>query len=146
MSLNHRRLGLAALALALGGCAITQNVQPVAALDGPQVCIIQNPAVRPGFLDTYLRVMGERGYQVRQLPAGAALTDCEVVSTYTGRWSWDLALYMAYAEITVYRNGQQAGQAVYDARQGSGLLSKYIKGEEKIAELVTRLFPVRARS
>jgi len=55
-----------------------------------------------------------------------------------------MALYMALAEIKVIRNGKQAGEAIYDSRKGSfagGGFKKFIKGEEKIFELVNLLFP-----
>ena len=52
-----------------------------------------------------------------------------------------MALYMAYAEIRVYRDGVKKGEAIYDATGGGGLPSKWIKAEEKIKELVNLLFP-----
>jgi hypothetical protein len=142
----RRRLAeVMAMAVLLPACAITQTVQPVADVGIESVCIVQNPAVRPGFLETYLNVMARKGYRVTQLPPGASTGSCEVVSTYVGLWSWDLALYLSFAEITVYRQGKQAGQAQYDSRQGSANMGKFVKGEEKIGELVDKLFPARTR-
>jgi hypothetical protein len=101
-----------------------------------------NPAVsQAGFLTTYSRVLTEKGYAVRHLQAGSAVTDCPVTSTYTANWRWDLGLYMAFADIKVFRNGQQAGQAVYDATGGGASLNKFIRGDAKIVELVDQLFP-----
>jgi hypothetical protein len=60
-----------------------------------------------------------------------------------GRWKWDVALYMALAEIKIFRNGEKVGEAIYDSRKGSfagGGFKKFIKGEEKIYELVNLLF------
>jgi hypothetical protein len=129
----------------LAGCAITQTVKPVDRFEGSQVCIVVNPAVsQAGFLDTYSRVLSEKGYTVKQLMAGSAVTECPVTSTYTANWRWDLGLYMAYADIKVFNKGQQTGQAVYDSRRGSGNMNKFIKGEAKIAELVNELFPGKA--
>ena len=130
-----------ALALATGGCAIRQNVTPVARIEGKEICIIQNDSVKQGFLETYMRVLNEKGYAVKTLPASAGLTACPVTSTYNGLWRWDLALYLAYAEIRVYDKGKQIGQAVYDASRGGGSLNKFINAENKIAELVNQLFP-----
>ncbi|MDB5900305.1 MAG: hypothetical protein JWP22_4080 [Ramlibacter sp.] len=129
----------------LVGCAITQSVKPVARFDGAQVCIVVNPAVsQKGFLETYTRVLREKGYSVKQLQPGSAVSDCPVTSTYTANWRWDLGLYMAYADIKVFNNGQQSGAAVYDAMSGGANMKKFIRGEEKIAELVQELFPGRA--
>ena len=141
-----QRLFVIGIALLAGGCAINQTVKPVESFEGRQVCIVVNPAVsQQGFLATYVRVLNEKGYAVRQLPPGSPVTECRVTSTYTANWRWDLALYMAFADIKVFNNGQEAGHAVYDAMRGGANMNKFVKGETKIAELVEQLFPGRAR-
>jgi hypothetical protein len=52
---------------------------------------------------------------------------------------------MAYADIKVFNNGQQAGQATYDAMSGAANMGKFIRGEGKVVELVNALFPGGAR-
>lgn len=129
----------------LAGCAINQTVKPVDRFEGNQVCVVVNPAVsQKGFLETYTRVLGEKGYAVKQLQVGSAVTECPVTSTYTANWRWDMGLYMSYAEIKVFKDGQPSGQAVYDARGGGANMNKFIRGEAKITELVDQLFPGRA--
>jgi hypothetical protein len=123
------------------GCAIHQNVKPVERFDDKQVCIIEKPAVKAGFLETYSRVLTNKGYVVKRLPPSASLVDCPVTSTYNARWQWDLALYMALAEIMVYKNGKPIGEATYDSLSGGGTLSKFVDAENKITELVNQLFP-----
>jgi hypothetical protein len=136
---------LALASILLVGCAINQTVKPVEPFVGTQVCIIVNPAVsQAGFLVTYVRILTEKGFTVRQLPLGSAVTECPVTSTYTANWRWDLGLYMAFADIKVFSNGQQSGQAVYDSTAGGANMNKFIKGETKITELVNQLFPNRA--
>lgn len=138
----NRRHSYAALAsLALTGCAINQTVRPVERFAGKQICIVVDTSVRAGFLDTYLGVLARKGYAIRQLPPGSAVTECAITSTYMGRWSWDLALYLSFADIKVYNNGQLTGQATYDSTKGGANMGKFIKGETKIAELVDQLFP-----
>ena len=128
------------------GCAITQSVKPIDSLAGKEICVVVNPAVQhQGFLATYQRVLTEKGYLVRQLPAGAPVNACPVTSTYTANWRWDLALYMAYADIKVFNNGVQSGQVTYDALQGGFNMNKFIKGETKVVELVNQLFPGNAK-
>ena len=49
---------------------------------------------------------------------------------------------MALAEIRIFRNGEKVGEAIYDSTKGSfagGGFKKFIKGEEKIYELVNLL-------
>jgi hypothetical protein len=135
-----------ALTVALSGCAINQTVKPVESFEGKQVCIIENSAVKQGFLETYKRVLAEKGYVVRQLPSSSPITECQITSTYTANWRWDMALYMAFADIKVYNNGQQAGQATYDSTRGGANMNKFIKGDAKITELVNQLFPGGAKA
>ena len=126
---------------ALAGCAIHQNVRPVERFEGKQVCVIENTAVKYNFLTAFKQSLESRGYTVKMLSASAALRECPVTVTYTANWRWDLAMYMAYAEIKVFNNGQPAGEAVYDSLKGGANMSKFINGENKISELVNQLFP-----
>ncbi|HWT54918.1 MAG TPA: Sbal_3080 family lipoprotein [Rhodocyclaceae bacterium] len=129
----------------LPACSIRQTVKPVAYTGENQVCVIENPSVRPGFIEAYKRTLIDKGYVVRQLPANASLIECPTTSTYLALWRWDLALYMAYADIKVYGNAKLVGEAIYDSQRGSGNLGKFIDADKKIAELVNQLFPGGAR-
>ena len=55
--------------------------------------------------------------------------------------SWDLTIFMSYANIRVYKNGVLEGEALYDATGGGLTLSKFIDAETKVRELVNQLFP-----
>ena len=135
-------LSLACLSVALlAGCAIHQNVRPLEAFNDTQVCLINNPPVRPSVMATYQRVLTDKGYSVRQLPENAAITDCQVTSTYQANWRWDLAMYMHYAEFRVFVDGKEKGRAVYDATHGGANMGKFIDADKKIAELINQLFP-----
>jgi hypothetical protein len=129
------------MALALGGCAIHQRVDPVPRMEGRELCVIENPNVRESFLQEYRRALEEKGFQVKVLDKTADVNDCELTSTYTANWRWDLALYMAFAKLTVYSGGSQVGSALYDSLSGGGNIAKFISAENKIRELVGQLFP-----
>jgi hypothetical protein len=145
--MKTRLVFAATLLLTISGCAIQQTINPVPRFEGKEVCIVENLAVtQKGFLETYRQVLSEKGYAVKLLPAAATVTECPVTSTYTANWRWDLALYMAYANIQVYNNGQLAGSATYDSTRGGANMNKFIKGEVKITELVNQLFPRNAGS
>ena len=75
------------------------------------------------------------------LDPDAGIRACPLLTTYTANWRWDLALYMAYAELTVFRDGNEIGKATYDALMGGGRMDKFIKADEKVRELVSQLFP-----
>jgi hypothetical protein len=126
----------------LYGCAITQKVTPV---DRPllvrEICVMRNADVRENFLTAYLQALEAKGFSPRVLEPGASVGSCPLSSQYTANWRWDLALYMAYAKITIYENGTEVGSAVYDSLGGSGNLAKFIDAETKLKELVDQLFP-----
>lgn len=128
--------------LLTASCAIKENVVPVtfAPTAGRSICIIEHPATRESFLDSYQNALRDRGFEPRVLPAGSALNSCPVTSTYLARWSWDFTIYMAYAELHVYHDGRQAGRAVYDSRLGGFRLDKWVDADVKIRELVDELY------
>jgi hypothetical protein len=133
---------VALLAAAASGCSIKQSVKPVDFSGQPmEVCILKNEDVRQGFLEAYTSALNAKNLQVKLLAQTASLNECATTSTYTARWSWDLALYMKYAKIKVYRSAALVGEAVYDATWGGGRLDKFINAENKIRELVNELFP-----
>ena len=123
------------------GCTILQEVKPTGFPEGATLCILENNSVRAGFLREYRKTLAKFRIGHRVVSEyGLPPETCEWTSTYTGRWSWDLALYMSFAEIKVFRNNVLNGQALYDASEGSGNLGKFIIAEAKIRELVTQLF------
>ena len=123
------------------GCSIKQTVKPVELTGQPmEICILKNEKVRPSFLDAYSDALKAKSVQVRTLDESASLNECTITSTYAAHWAWDLAMYMRYAEIKVYRGAALVGLAVYDATWGGGRPDKFINAENKIRELVDQLF------
>lgn len=122
----------------LASCAINQNVEPADISNDAVVCIVENPDVREGFLAELKKVLDEKHINYRVVDKQESL-NCEWTATYLGRWNWDLALYMSYAEIKIYKNGQLDGEAIYDASRGGANLGKFIDAETKIRELVDSL-------
>ena len=136
-------LALALLAPLFAGCSSIQKVDPVSGGTPEKLCIIKNPKVRDGFLNAYQAAAQARGISVQVMPEGSAFNACPLTSAYTASWNWDLALYMRYAQITVYRDGRAAGVAEYDAH--TAVFSKFINADQKIQELVGQLFPLHSR-
>jgi hypothetical protein len=140
---SRRRRWLPLLAVLLVGCSIKQNVKRVTAaqLTSKDICVRENAAVRAGFLEAYRRALQDKGFTVRVLEPSAGITACPLLSTYTANWRWDFTMYMAYAEMTVYRDGDEIGKAVYDTISGGLNMNKFINADEKVYELVEQLFP-----
>ena len=130
-------------AVAISGCSIKQNVTPatLSAELAPEICMIPALNLRAGFTSAYQASLVDKGFRTRLMAPGSSPERCALATTFIGRWGWDLALYMKYADIRVYERGRQVGQAEYDARWGGGRLDKFISAENKIAELTDQLFP-----
>jgi hypothetical protein len=141
--MRHRVIVPLLVGLALVACSIKQNVKPVTPADlaTREICIRENKTVREGFLEAYRQALESKGFSVRMLDPDAGIRACPLLTTYTANWRWDLALYMAYAELTVFRDGNEIGKATYDALMGGGRMDKFIKADEKVRELVSQLFP-----
>jgi hypothetical protein len=125
----------------LSACAIKQDVRRASSLTEREICVTQNAAVRRTFEESLNKSLRSQGYAVKSVPADSAVTVCPVTITYTASWRWDLALYMAYAEIRVFNAGREEGRAIYDSTRGGGNMGKFIDAEKKVDELVRELVP-----
>src|SRR5690606_2351920 len=124
--------------------SIKQTVTPaVLSSDmAPEICMIPAEGLREGFNTTYVKLLTDKGFHTRQIPPGSSPSSCPLSTTYIGTWSWDLAIYMSYADIRVYEYGQQVGQAEYDSCCGGcRVIDKFIYAEKKITEMTNQLFP-----
>lgn len=147
------RIVFAATVVAISGCAITQDVTPSALEQQAQeLCLVRNSeVVQEEFHDVYARVLERKGFKVRTLPDKSPTTSCPLVATYEVIYRWDLAIYLARADLRMWADGKEAGRAVYDSLSGGANMNKFIKTEPKLTELVDQLFPklkayLRARS
>jgi hypothetical protein len=130
------------IAAGLAGCAAKQEIEPAEIPQGSHVCIAENPAVRAGFLVELKKILDEKNIDYIVTGIDSA-RDCEWHVTYVARWSWDVALYMTYAEIKVFHYGRLDGTALYD---GTFAINKFIDSEPKIRELVNQLIQERKES
>jgi len=136
-----RSLLVLTLALSFSACSIVREVKPLAVTNIKDVCIVENPAVREGFINEYRNTLEQRGYMVEVIAPDSALNQCPLTSTYTANWRWDLALYMVYAKIDVYQGAKPVGSALYDSKKGGANMKKFVDAKEVINGLVTELYP-----
>jgi hypothetical protein len=137
------RFLIATAVLTLSGCAITQDVVPNSLEQRHQeLCLVRNSeVVQDGFHDVYVRVLEKKGFNVRTLPDKSPVTSCPLVATYEAIYRWDLAIYLARADLRIYADGKEAGRAIYDSLSGGANMNKFIRTEPKLTELIDQLFP-----
>lgn len=142
-------LAVVATAMALSACAYLptfQRVTPVAASTAHrEMCVIEDLSIRKSFYNEYKLALEANDMSARLIPAGSPVTACPMTSTYRARWGWDQKVYLSYAELKVYADGQPAGEAIYDSAQVTKA-ERFIGSNEKIRELVGQLFPRPAKS
>lgn len=132
-----------AITLLLCGCSIVQTVNPItlSSNEPREICLVENPDVHHDFLATYRNALANKNLTVQMLPPGSAVGTCQLTSTYSANWHWDLALYLVYADLKVYRNGRPEGEALYDSRAAGLNTNKFVNAAAKIQELTDQLFP-----
>lgn len=131
--------------LFLSACSIRQDVTPsTEQIETDEICIVNNPAVRHGFLEAMQKTLADRGYKPMVFNKDDKDLDaCKYNIIYTANWRWDLAMYMSYAKIDVIHNNRVIAAALYDANHGGGNPKKWIKGDNKVNELVSQMFPLK---
>jgi hypothetical protein len=125
--------------LLISGCTITTNIEPVPPGSLSAICIKENTAVwSKEFLPALRQRFEKRGIKTSvytgELPDG-----CDNRLEYDANWSWDLAVYLVYADIRVYDGDRIIGRATFDARGGGGRMDKFGTTEGRLDELIDQL-------
>ncbi len=103
------KIYLLILLVFITGCTATikQDITPIEIINISEICLIENPKIKKGFLQTYRTILENKGYTVKILDQYSHLSDCKITSTYVARWRWDIAVYMSYAKIDLIRKNRQ---------------------------------------
>ncbi len=148
-------LAIVFLALLLGGCAsATQQITRIEGQKPKEVCIVRHEAVKGETLEAIQEGFQKNGIKTRAVSGTyeqkdrmwvpkwnpAEVRGCDAIGFYVANWRWDLANYMAFANIwMVTPDGQRKiGQATYDAMRVAGT-SKFINARNKLIELVDQM-------
>jgi hypothetical protein len=131
---------LAALSLlSVAGCTITTHVDPIPPSTIPSLCIADNPKVySKQFLPTMQAQLARRGIATT-VYEGTPPAGCTMRIEWEAHWSWDMALYLEYADIKVYDGDVLVGRATYDARNAEATFAKFGRGDETLAKLLDQL-------
>src|SRR5262249_43604634 len=108
----HRSSIAIALLVMIGGgaCTIVRHVDPVPPTTIASLCIVENDAVwSKQFLPTLRDQLTRHGIAStvydRRVPP-----ECDHWLEYEARWQWDVAVYLAYADIRVYQGTTLVGR------------------------------------
>ncbi|CAG2150479.1 Sbal_3080 family lipoprotein [Cupriavidus plantarum] len=111
--------------------------------DGTLLCVIANTANGNAYLSAFRSSLRARNFEVKMLPPYSSIASCPITVTYVVQEQTYWVPFVNSADITVYRNGERVGKAVYNANRSSGGLnfSNLVPADQTIEMLVERLFP-----
>jgi hypothetical protein len=133
------RILLAIFISSFYGCSITSKVQPV-----PEkltsLCLEKNDDI---FMDDYLGIL-EKDLADLHVPSTTITTSesgkCQNVMKYKANWKWDLAMYLQYANFSVFRGEDRIGYAEYSSAAGGFRPDKWGTTEDKVKPILKELF------
>ena len=141
------------LFIVLTGCTTVQRVHKLGEGKVSNICIGEHKEVREDVLKTIEEGLTRHGVKYRVIPAGYKIIDnlwrptvqnmnlvgCDAVLFYVANWTWDVTMYMHFANIWMLTPdlSTRLGDASYDSRAS---LKKYINAHNKIIELMDDLF------
>jgi hypothetical protein len=131
---------LTILALAVTGCSIRTNVDPLTDRSVRSVCIKENENVwTQGFLPALRAEFEQHGIKT-SVYRDDRPAECRYHALYTANWSWDLALYLEFADVQIFDGDRSIARATYDASEGAAnLLGKFGSTEAKLHDLMAKL-------
>ncbi|MEQ3697733.1 MAG: Sbal_3080 family lipoprotein [Pseudomonadales bacterium] len=151
--MNNFFIAVIVAVLFLSGCAATQTVSEFDQTLPKTVCIAEHEAVRDGVLDALeegFRMNGTDTKVIRAIYEEKHATwipsiypdeteGCDAIVFYVANWTWDVALYMYFANvwITDVSMTEKIAQATYQAGTGP---DKWINARSKILELVDEMY------
>ena len=150
---DMKSLVLIALIAILAGCAATQEITQFDEAPPKLICIAKHDAVREGIIEALkegFRQHGARTTVVRAIYKEEhniwnpriypnEVQGCDAIVFYVANWTWDISMYMYFANIWVTDTAmtQKIAQATY---QTGGGPDKWINAREKILEMVAEMY------
>ncbi len=136
---KFRFVVLGMVILCLSGCGKFDIIhEPVPEiLQAEKVCIIDHVATRETFRTTLKQWLRQEGITPEMMPDDSGDDVCEWTLRYYGKWSWDVALYLADTQITAYHDGLEAGRVGMKIGQFDAY--KWENGQERIFKLMDML-------
>jgi hypothetical protein len=123
----------------LSGCSIVKRVDPV-----PEklstLCIEKNTDI---FMDDYLGILEKELASLRvptKTVEPSESPKCQDVLRYKANWKWDMAMYLQYANFSVFRGDNRIGYGEYSSAGGGLRPDKWGTTEDKIKPILAELF------
>jgi hypothetical protein len=130
-------------AFVLSGCAgpkyIAADISSSLVDLEPSIMVINHQKTRSSFQKAMTTWLENNDKPFEILPASSTHSPDFLTLEYVGRWSWDLGLFLADAEIKAYHGGKQVGTVQFIAPNTFNS-AKYGDAEERIGYMMDVLF------
>lgn len=126
----------------LSGCTSVNVTQLKADSGITHVCIQENPKVIvPGFLEIIRNGFDDHGLTTEVFHGSKVPVQCEAILNYTALQSWDMAVYLSHAELSLRDpKGKRLGYAEYHLVGKGGLsLMKWASPKSKMQPVIDEL-------
>lgn len=111
--------------------------------DGALFCVVTNQVNGNAYVEDFAVSLRARNFEVKMLPPDSSIASCPITVSYAVQEQTYWLPFVNAADITVYRNGERVGKAVYNANRSAGGLnfSHLVPADQTIEMLVEKLFP-----
>lgn len=141
------RLGIlisSVLLLSISGCiGVGYECKPPEKIsDAKIIYIVKNTDTRDSFLKVMENWLLDKGYEVKILNNINDMYQHEWTLTYTGKWSWDFAIYLSDAKISAFEYGKLKGESSFQVNGGGFNINpgKWNDGEYRVNKMMDNLF------
>jgi len=149
-------LSALSLILLITGCSIKQDFGKFHEPLPHQLCIVEHKEVKKGVLDALQTGFANHSVQTKVVKGNYTLSGsrwfpqwspeevnhCDALCFYVANWTWDITIYMHFANIWITTNDgkKRIAYAKYDASMGGMRLDKFINANDKILQMVDSMF------
>ena len=143
--------------LGLSGCAAKQTISGFQKAPPKNICVARHEAVRENFHEALTEALNNNNSQTKTIRANYVekhhewrptvedqdLSECDAIAFYVANWTWDITMYMYFANIWITDTdmNEKIAQATYMTGGGP---DKWINAREKVNEMVAGMYsPVK---
>jgi hypothetical protein len=127
----------------LSGCAgpkfLATNINDALIENEPKIRVVHDEKTRAGFEKAMVKWLDQNLMPYELVPSSSVHQPNFLTLEYTGRWSWDMGLFLADAQIKASHQGDRVGIVQFLAPNTLNP-SKYGNAEERIGYMMDVLF------
>lgn len=132
-----RKIFASCLFVLTAGCT-SLKVTTANGLGDYDICVIKNESIKDDFTSAYVRQIENNGYKIKMVDQAESLS-CLITATYSATYGFHWGVYLATANLKVFKGKKLVGEAYYKAPFASP--AKHGRVENKINAMVNKLLP-----